>query len=170
MENVNDYVFDDEEFDEDMFAKAMRGAFEVYAKMFSLETIRIKGTSDELGTDHLIKLTGILHEYATDRYVNSSDNEVFRASQLATRLLLNGVTNDFVWHEDGILPADELLADFWFESDKELIYDVNKGDLTHDRVIEFALNACKEMTIWDTQIIGNQAQNSIMEMTVFAIR
>lgn len=112
-----------------MFADAMRGAFEVFSKMYSLETVKVLGSSDSLGANHLMMLVGTMQEYATDRYTEDSDNVAFRASQLATRLLLNGAKNDFVWHEDGILPADELMDYVWFESGNDYVYDINKGDL-----------------------------------------
>ena len=126
LDNVNAYVFG-EEFNEEMFADAMKGAFDIYSKMYSLEMMKIEDYC-EPGANHFLALTGILFEYAADRYVADSENEVFRASQLAVRLLLGRIANDYMWHEDGILPAIEL--DYWFESDRELVYDVNKGDLS----------------------------------------
>lgn len=130
LDNVNTYVFGEEKFDEDMFADAMRGAFEVFAKMHSLETVKVIGNSEALGANHLMTLIGTMQEYAADRYTEDSDNVVFRASQLATRLLLNGAKNDFVWHEDGIIPADELMDYIWFEPGNDYVYDISKGDLS----------------------------------------
>lgn len=130
LDNVNAYVFGEEEFDEEMFADAMRGAFEVFAKMHSLETIKVIGNSEALGANHLMTLIGTMQEYAADRYTENSDKVVFRASQLATRLLLSGAKNDFVWHEDGILPADKLMDYVWFEPGNDYVYDINKGDLS----------------------------------------
>lgn len=130
LDNVNAYVFGEEELDEDMFADAMRGAFEAFSKMNSLETIKTVGSSEELGVNHLMTLIGTMREYAADRYTEDSENIVFRASQLATRLLVNGAVNDFVWHDDGIIPADELLDYVWFEPDDNYVYDINKGDLS----------------------------------------
>ena len=89
LDNVNAYVFG-EEFDEEMFADAMRGAFEVFLKMNSLESIKTVGNSEDLGANHLMILIGIMREYAADRYTEDPENIVFRASQLATRLLING--------------------------------------------------------------------------------
>ena len=130
LDNVNAYVFSEEELDEDMFADAMRGAFEVFSKMYSLETVKVMGNSEALGVNHLMTLIGTMREYAADRYTEDSENIVFRASQLATRLLVNGVVNDFMWHDDGILPADELLDYVWFEPGNDYVYDINKGDLS----------------------------------------
>ncbi len=81
LDNVNAYVFGEEELDEDMFADAMRGAFEAFAKMNSLETIKTVGNSEELGVNHLMTLIGTMREYAADRYTEDSENIVFRASQ-----------------------------------------------------------------------------------------
>lgn len=131
LDNVNAYVFGEEEFDEDMFADAMRGAFEVFAKMHSLETVKVIGNSETLGANHLMTLIGTMQEYAADRYTEDSENIVFRASQLATRLLVNGAVNDFLRHDNGILPADELIDYiFWLELDDNYVYDINKGDLS----------------------------------------
>lgn len=130
LDNVNAYVFSEEELDEDMFADAIRGAFEVFSKMYSLETVKVMGNSEALGVNHLMTLIGTMREYAADRYTEDSENIVFRASQLATRLLVNGVVNDFMWHDDGILPADELLDYVWFEPGNDYVYDINKGDLS----------------------------------------
>lgn len=130
LDNVNSYVFGEEELNEDMFADAMRGAFEVFSKMYTLETVKVIGNSEALGANHLMTLIGTMQEYATDRYTEDSENIVFRASQLATRLLINGAVNDFLWHDDGILPADELLDYVWFEPGNDYAYDINKGDLS----------------------------------------
>lgn len=130
LDNVNAYVFGEEELDEDMFADAMRGAFEVFSKMFSLETVKVMGNSEALGANHLMTLIGTMQEYAADRYTEDSENIVFRASQLATRLLVNRAVNDFWWHDDGILPADELIDYIWLELDDNYVYDINKGDLS----------------------------------------
>ena len=130
LDNVNAYVFGEEELDEDMFADAMRGAFEVFAKMHSLETIKVMGNSEVLGAKHLMILIGTMREYAADRYTEDTENIVFRASQLATRLLVNGAVNDFLWHDDGILPADELLDYIWIEHGNDYVYDINKCDLS----------------------------------------
>lgn len=130
LDNVNAYVFGEEKFDEDMFADAMRGAFEVFAKMHSLETVKVIGNSEALGANHLMTLIGTMQEYAADRYTEDSDNVVFRSSQLATRLLVNGAVNDFLWHDDGILPADELIDYIWLELDDNYVYDITQGDLS----------------------------------------
>ncbi|MBR3819133.1 MAG: hypothetical protein IKJ41_08295 [Clostridia bacterium] len=130
LDNVNAYVFGEEKFDEDMFADAMRGAFEVFAKMHSLETIKVMGNSEVLGANHLMILIGTMREYAADRYTEDTENIVFRASQLATRLLVNGAVNDFLWHDDGILPADELIDYIWLELDDNYVYDITQGDLS----------------------------------------
>lgn len=130
LDNVNAYVFGEEELDEVMFADAMRGAFEVFAKMHSLETVKVIGNSEALGANHLMTLIGRMQEYAADRYTEDSENIVFRASQLATRLLVNGAVNDFLWHDNGILPADELLDYIWIEPGNDYVYDISKGDLS----------------------------------------
>lgn len=130
LDNVNSYVFGEEELNEDMFADAMRGAFEVFSKMYTLETVKVIGSSEELGANHLMTLIGTMQEYAADRYTEDSENVVFRASQLATHLLLNSAKNDFIWHDDGIIPADELIDYIWFEPGNDYVYDINKGDLS----------------------------------------
>lgn len=128
-DNSDAYFFAEKELNEEMFADAMRGAFEVFAKMYSLETVKVTGNAEALGANHLMYLIGNMREYAADKYTEDAENIVFRASQLATRLLVNGAVNDFLWHEDGILPADELI-NYRFEPNDDCVYDINKGDLS----------------------------------------
>ena len=79
-----------------------------------------------------IRLTGLMHEYAADRLVDDSEDNIFFASQLAVRLMLSQITDRFFRTEDGILDAYETL--YWCDEAEKYIYNVNIGSL--DGMIE----------------------------------
>ena len=70
----------------------------------------------------------LMSEYMADRYTSDTENEKFRASQLAARLMLGRITHEFQWHEDGIFQVYEL--EYYYGEDDKLVYDVEKGDLS----------------------------------------
>lgn len=143
LERVDDWAFGDAKLDNDLFADAMRGAFEVFSEIRSYQTVAMYTEPQEIGVNHIMSFWGTISEYAADRYIVEINNVVFRASQYAVRLLLNGVKGDSPWHDNGVLPIDEILDYYcWREDDKEYIenyygdslkdyvYDINKGDLS----------------------------------------
>lgn len=130
MDNVNWYVFGEEELDEDIFADAMRGALELFSQMYKSKTVPVLGNPQELGVNDLINLFGMMADYSADRYTEESENITFRASQIATRLLLCGVKENYFWLEDGIFPVKDFIDGFCFEPGKDYVYDINKGDLS----------------------------------------
>jgi len=123
---VNEYVFG-EEFDEGIFDEAMKGAFEIFDAVYNMDEIRVEESDDMVNALKLLQLTCLMSEYMADRYTAEEDNEKFRASQLAVRLMLGRITSNFQWHEDGIFPAYEL--EYYYGEDDKLSYDVRKGDL-----------------------------------------
>lgn len=129
-----DLIFADKSLSELMDAgvnsSEISGEIYVQIKNKTGTDIKTVGNSEDLGANHLMILIGIMREYAADRYTENPENIVFRASQLATRLLINGAVNDFLWHDDGVLPADELLDYVWTEPGNDFVYDINKGDLS----------------------------------------
>jgi len=127
LERVNDYVFG-EPFDEETFAEAMKGAFEIFNLVYNLDGIRMEESDGMVNALNVLQLTSLMSEYMADRYTADEDNELFRASQLAVRLMLGRVTSSFQWHGDGIFPAYEL--EYYYGEDDTLVYDINKGDLS----------------------------------------
>ena len=127
LENVNAYVFG-EEFDEVLFSEAMKGAFEVYDAFYFKRESWMSGPDAEGSMGKVLKLTWLMSEYMADRYTSDTDNERFRASQLAVRLMLGRITTNFQWHEDGLFPVYEL--EYYYGEDDKLVYDVKKGDLS----------------------------------------
>ena len=123
---VNEYVFG-EEFDERIFDEAMKGAFEIFDAVYNMDEIRVEESDGMVNALKLLQLTCLMSEYMADRYT-ADDNEKFRASQLAVRLMLGRITSGFLWHADGIFPAYEL--EYYYGEDDKLVYDVKKGDLS----------------------------------------
>lgn len=127
LERVNDYVFG-EPLDEELFAEAMKGTFEVFNAVYNMDEIRVEESDGMVNALQLLRLTCLMSEYMADRYTADEDNEKFRASQLVVRLVLGRITNNFQWHEDGIFPVYEL--EYYYGEDDKLVYDVQKGNLS----------------------------------------
>lgn len=125
--NTNAYTFG-EEFDEELFSEAVEGAFQVFDAFYSMETISVDGFEETVTALDVIRLISLMSEYMADRYTSDTDNEKFRASQLAVRLMLGRITTNFQWHEDGLFPVYEL--EYYYGEDDKLVYDVKKGDLS----------------------------------------
>lgn len=143
LDNVESYVFGEEEPDTDVFADAMRGAFEVFSEMYPPASIAVLGSPQELGANHLMSIFGIISEYTADRYIVEPNNVTFRATQFAARLLLNGTKSAFIQQEDGVFRANEIIDyycseegdkeyidDCYGDSIEDFIYDIYKGDLS----------------------------------------
>ncbi|MBQ9766080.1 MAG: hypothetical protein IJW18_07770 [Lachnospiraceae bacterium] len=127
LENVNAYVFG-EEFNEALFDEAMKGAFEIFDSVYNMEQLKMEEWGETVNVLQVLQLTCLMSEYMSDRYTADEDNEKFRASQLAVRLMLGKVTDSYQWHGDGVFPAYEF--EYYYGEDDKLVYDVKTGDLS----------------------------------------
>ena len=132
VDSVGDYSLANEPFDKELFASAMKEAYNIFEKTKVMKKINIQGDCDRFGMNDAIRLSGLMHEYAADRLVDYSENNIFFASQLAVRLMLSQITDRFFPPESGILDAYETL--YWCDEAEKYVYNVNIGSL--DGMIE----------------------------------
>lgn len=132
VDSVGDYSLANEPFDKELFASAMKEAYNIFEKTKVMKTIDIQGDRNRFGMNDAIRLSGLMHEYAADRLVDYSENNIFFASQMAVRLMLSQITDRFFPPESGILDAYETL--YWCDEAEKYVYNVNIGSL--DGMIE----------------------------------